>query len=109
MKVNDRVLRMIGLARRAGKVQAGAFLAEKSVHRGDACLVIIAADAAQNAKKRMKDACAYYGVEYIEYADKEALAACIGKENIATVCINDESLAKGIKDKYRESFSDGKQ
>lgn len=102
MTMGDRVLGMIGLARRAGKAQAGAFLAEKAVRAGEAQLIIVAGDAAQNAKKKMKNACSYYGVEYMEYGTKNTLAASIGKENIAVVCINAESFAKGILDKYRQ-------
>lgn len=109
MKANDSVLRMVGLAKRAGKVKLGANLAEQAVHNGSAQLAIVAADAAQNAKKRMKDACQYYGVEYIEYATKEDLAACVGKEELAALCIIDKNFAKGIKDKYRQSLLEDRE
>ena len=102
MAAGDRVLGMIGLARRAGQALAGTFLAEKSVRAGAAQLIVVALDAADNAKKKMKNTCSYYGVEYIEYGTKASLAASIGKENIAVVCINGESFAKGIIDKYRQ-------
>lgn len=100
--MNDRVLSMIGLARRAGKVGTGAFLAEKDIQSGKAELIIIAGDGADNVKKKFTNSCKYYEVEYIEYATKEQLGQCTGKENIAVVSINDRNFVRGIKDKLKK-------
>ena len=42
---NDRVLNLIGLAQKAGKVVSGEFMTEKAVKTGEAALVILAEDA----------------------------------------------------------------
>ena len=41
----DKVLNLIGLAQKAGKVVSGEFMTEKAVKTGEAALVILAEDA----------------------------------------------------------------
>ena len=45
MTQNSKVLSMLGLAAKAGKVASGEFSTEKEVKSGNACLVIVAEDA----------------------------------------------------------------
>ena len=47
---NDRVLNLIGLAQKAGKVVSGEFMTEKAVKTGEAALVILAEDASENTQ-----------------------------------------------------------
>ena len=96
---NDKVLSMVGLARRAGAVGVGAFLAEKHIQNGKAEMIIVAVDSADNVKKKFTNSCKYYEVDYYEYGTKDTLGQCTGKENIAVVSIDDYNFAKGIKDK----------
>ena len=51
----ERLLNMIGLARRAGKVSTGAFVCEKMIKSRRARLVILACDASENTKKAVTD------------------------------------------------------
>lgn len=51
MTQNSKVLSMLGLAAKAGKVASGEFSTEKEVKSGNACLVIVAEDASDNTKK----------------------------------------------------------
>ena len=44
MTQNSKVLSMLGLAAKAGKVASGEFSTEKEVKSGNACLVIVALD-----------------------------------------------------------------
>ena len=46
----DRILNLIGLAMKAGKVVSGEFSVEKCIKSGKARLVIIATDASENTK-----------------------------------------------------------
>ena len=96
----DGVLSMIGLARRALKAEPGAFLAQKSLQSGKSNLIIVAADAADNIKKKFTDSCKYYRVLCIEYSNKAMLGKYTGKENIAVVSINDINFAKGILGRF---------
>jgi ribosomal protein L7Ae-like RNA K-turn-binding protein len=100
MNKQDKVLSMVGLAKKAGKLAAGSFLAEKAVRDGWAELLIVAEDAAQNIKKKFSNSSEYYEIDYMEYGTKETLGHFTGYENIAVVAITDAGLAKAIEDKY---------
>ena len=50
--MNDKVISLLGLAERAGKIASGEFAAEKAVKTGKARLIIVAEDASDNTKKK---------------------------------------------------------
>ena len=54
MKQN-KVLSMLGLATKAGKISSGEFSTEKEIKTGYAALVIVAEDASDNTKKKFKN------------------------------------------------------
>ena len=60
--MNDKVISLLGLAERAGKIASGEFAAEKAVKTGKARLIIVAEDASDNTKKKFSDMCKYYQV-----------------------------------------------
>ena len=95
----DKVLGMIGLARRAGVLYAGIDIALDAIKSRRAKLVIIAADASQGTKKTVTDSCRFYKTEYAEYSDKEALGRCIGRESCAVAAICDAGMAGAVMDK----------
>lgn len=99
----DRVLSMIGIAAKAGKVLSGEFSTEKAIKCGQAYLVIVAQDASDNTKKHFSDMCVYRGLSYLEYASKESLGGCIGKEFRASLAVTDERLADAIQKTIRET------
>ena len=92
MTQNSKVLSMLGLAAKAGKVASGEFSTEKEVKSGNACLVIVAEDASDNTKKLFRNMCKYYEVPMEICATKEEL----GKAYRASICILDEGFAKSI-------------
>lgn len=95
-KMTDKVLAMVSIAGKAGKIASGEFSVEKAVKSGKAKLVIVAKDASDNTRKLFNNACAFYKVPIIEYSNKTDLGHCIGKDNRASVCILDEGLANAI-------------
>ena len=56
----------LGIARRAGAVFMGTEIIRDAVRRNKAKLVILAADASENTKKRLKNSCDFYGVRLFE-------------------------------------------
>lgn len=104
--MNDKILSMAGLARRAHKVSAGAFAGAQSVKNGGARLVIIASDASDNTKKQFADLCSFRKVPIIEYSDTEALGKCTGTATRAVISVNDKNFAKAISDIYNQSFGE---
>ena len=71
MKNNNKVLSLLGLATKAGKVASGEFSTEKSVKSGRGFLVLVADDASQNTKKKFQNMCDFYEVPIYFIADKE--------------------------------------
>ena len=49
----ERILQLIGLAKRAGKITAGTELVEKEISRGRAKLLILATDISPEVKKNL--------------------------------------------------------
>ena len=106
----ERLLRYLGLAARARRVIAGSALICTALQRrasGKTPLVVLsAADASENTKKRISDRTAYYEVPHFALsADAAALALAIGKRDgaVAAVGVTEPQLAKAITDLYQEN------
>lgn len=104
MTAKDKMLSMLGLAAKAGKVASGEFSVEKEVKSGRAFLVIVAGDASDNTKKLFRNMCAYYEVPFATFATKEELGHWIGKQHRASICILDEGFAKSIIKKISQNM-----
>lgn len=92
----NKVLSLISLATKAGKTASGEFCTEKEVKTGRAALVIVAADASDNTKKKFQNMCDFYEVPICFYKDKDTLGHAMGKEFRASLAVLDEGFAKGI-------------
>lgn len=92
----NRTLAMVGLATKAGKTKSGEFQTENAVKDGTAQLVIVAADASENTKKKFQNMCDFYKVPIYFYGDKDTLGHAMGKEFRASLAILDEGFAKEI-------------
>ena len=102
-----KLLNMIGLAKRAGKVSTGSFICEKMIKSRTAKLVVLASDASENTKKTIGDGCKFYGVKMIETADMDALGHAVGADALrAVISVNDSNFANAILDIY---LNDGKK
>lgn len=97
----DKVLSMIGLAAKSGKVVSGEFSVEKTIRSGRSYLVIVSEEASENTRKKFDDMTKYRGVPMYLYGTKEALGRCIGKEFRASLAITDENLAKAVEQKLK--------
>ena len=93
----DKILSLLGLAQRAGKIKSGNFTVEQSVKGGKAQLVLTAGDTSDTSKKNIRDMCSYYEVECMEYSVKEGLGHALGKEFRSVLSIEDKGFADKIK------------
>ena len=96
MKKNNKVLSLLGLATKAGKVASGEFSTEKSVKTGKGFLVLVADDASQNTRKKFQNMCDFYEVPIYFIANKEELGRFCGKEFRASLAVQDENFAKAM-------------
>ena len=97
----DRILSMLGLAAKAGRVVSGEFSTEKAVKSQKAFLVIVSKEASENTKKMFRKMCSFYQVPMYLYAPKEALGNAIGKQFRASVAVLDEGFAKSLEEKLK--------
>jgi ribosomal protein L7Ae-like RNA K-turn-binding protein len=102
MQVDKKMLNMLGLATRAGKVTSGEFSVEKAIKEQKAYMCIVAGDASDNTKKLFNNKCDYYNVPIHVCFDKETLGHAIGKEARASIAILDQGFADAIA-KFFES------
>ena len=89
----DRVLGMLGIACRAGRVESGSFLAEKAIQGRRAYLVIAAGDAGKNTVSMLMNKCAYYHVPFRTYETMEVLGHALGKGDRSCLAVTDEGIA----------------
>lgn len=94
--INNKVLSLIGLATKAGKIVSGEFATEKSVKTGKGLLVLVAEDASENTRKKFQNMCDFYEVPMYLLSDKESLGRAMGKEFRASAAIQDENFARAI-------------
>ena len=92
----DKILNLISLAAKAGKVKTGEFLTTKTLQEGYAWLVIIATDTSEKSTKRLEGISENYGCKSIIYGTKEELGHYTGKEFKSVICITDKGLADAI-------------
>lgn len=96
--MNKNYLNILGLANAAKKIVSGETLL-KNIRNGKVSLVLIAANASDNIKKKLTDKCHYYHIQYyIIDVESDVLAKAIGKENRVAVGIIDRGFAKKIKE-----------
>ena len=94
--MQNKVLSMIGLATKAGKITSGEFSVEKAVKSGKAYLVIVAEDASDNTKKMFTNMCTFYEVPIYFYGNKEILGNAMGKETRASLALLDTGFSNAI-------------
>lgn len=104
--MEDRVLGLLGLARRGGMVTFGDnVLPLLSKKRNK--FVIIASNASDNTKKKWIDKCTYYQCEYVIYSSKELLAQSIGMNEVAVIGLFEPKLITKVKNLLKEGDIDG--
>ena len=96
----NKLLGLIGLCARAGRLVSGEDAAEKLIRSGKACLAFIDEKASANARKAMTNACATYGVELISLPEGE-LGRISGKPGRMAAATADEGFANSMKNIYR--------
>lgn len=96
MENNRKVLNLIGLATKAGKLVSGEFSTEKSVKDKKAVLVIVSEEASDNTRKMFTNMCTYYKVPIYFFGKKEELGRAMGKEQRASLAVLDKGLADAM-------------
>lgn len=105
--MNKKLLSMLSICQKAGKIVSGEFAVEKALQDGSALYVIIANNASENTKKKFENKSFYYKIEYIIYGEKELLSNSIGKYNRTVFAILDEGFYKKIREYIENDIKQG--
>jgi len=98
----DRILNLLGIAKKAGKLAVGSEAAAKAVRNGSAVLVITATDASDGSKRRAKANTSENRVEYLSVPyTKFELGNITGRGSPGTVAILDRGLANSFSEKLK--------
>ncbi|MCH4170500.1 YlxQ-related RNA-binding protein [Agrilactobacillus composti] len=95
MDQTQKLMNLIGLAMRAGKIITGEELVLKALIAGKLKLVFIASDAGSATTKKLNDKTTYYHVPIHDQLSTEQLTKAIGRPR-KIIGINDAGFAKGM-------------
>ena len=91
----DKVLNLLGLAQRAGKLSSGDFIVEKAMKRSPLSCSI-AGDCAANNEKKYIQLAELHHIPLRKVGCKETLGTAIGKEVRVVVAVEDDGFAKAL-------------
>lgn len=103
-----KVLSLLGLCVRAGKVVFGVPMICEAMRKGGAAkprAVFEASDTSDNTHKRISDKCAFYGTRiYRLDIDGATLAHALGKSaSLAAVAVTDEKMCAMVEENIKKS------
>ena len=101
--MNDRVLGMIALGIKAGKVVSGKYQVAQMLELGKVKLIIFAEDAAKNTTESLKTKARKEKIEVITYGTSQVFEHILGKKDKKVIGITDENFSKAIIEKYETS------
>lgn len=112
--MTDKVLSLLSLSKKAGRIKSGGFQTEEAVKSGSAALVIIASDASENTKKHFSDMAAFRDIPFRIYSDSGSLGHALGQEMRKSLAVTDQGFAKSILELIDKSadtrrYKDGKE
>ncbi|MDD6551415.1 MAG: ribosomal L7Ae/L30e/S12e/Gadd45 family protein [Lachnospiraceae bacterium] len=112
--MTDRVLSLLSLSKKAGRIKSGGFQTDEAVKSGMAYLVIVSSDASENTRKHFSDMASYRDIPFRIYSDSGSLGHAIGADMRKSLAVTDEGFAEKIQeliDKAADTrrFTDGKE
>lgn len=102
---DERIVRLLGLAAKAGKLVYGTDMVCEGLRAKKRILLVVeSGDSSENTHKKITDKCAYYGVKHVRLSlDTERFGAALGKRGgLAAVGVLDASFASGIESHLNE-------
>ena len=94
---------MLGLCMRAGRLVSGAQGVESAVKAGKAYLVLVDADASEETKKSVSDACRFRQIP-LAVTERELLGSAIGRPGRMVAAVTDAPFANRIRQLLEEGI-----
>ena len=96
--MNEKTIRLIWLARRAGKCTLGASATEAAIKQKRCFLVIIAANAGGSTRDKFVNLSKKTDIQHIFCEDRYELGKAVGYTEKSVIGITDKGFAKGVSD-----------
>ena len=95
--MNRKIASLLSLCTKAGMLRTGEGSAEKLLRNKTARLVIVAADASDNTKKKFTNKCFFYQIPIRVFGERGDLSKCVGKNQRAVFIITDDGFATQLQ------------
>ena len=96
METNDRLMSLLGLARKAGKLELGSEAVKQAVHRRKAKLVLLSGDLSPRTLQAMQEEAEKAGVRTAALpAGMDAVQAALG-QRAGVLAVNDSGFAEAL-------------
>lgn len=102
----NRVLGMLGISAKAGKVVCGNDATLEDIERHKVKLVIVAENASEKTKKNMRYVCEKNKIPLLEFGNIDEISRTIGKNNKAIIGIKSKSLSEEIEKLIKNNGGD---
>ena len=90
-----RLLALLGLAHRAGRLAVGLTAVRRQVARGERPLVLVACGAGESLRRRLREMSPVRGIRW-DCFPREELAAALGRTELAVVGLSDPAFLGGV-------------
>ena len=92
----NKLITMLGFAKRAKKLASGANAVQRSILSGRSCLVIIAADSGDSLKRKFTRLCEENEIKVLIYSSNEELSIMTGENNKSIYSVENPNLAEEL-------------
>ncbi len=96
LEPGNKIFNLLGLARKAGKLQAGTEAVKGSLKKGDCCLLVISTDMSDRIKKDYMAISSRNDIKCLEIADRIQLGRAVGKSQVTILSVNEAGIAQQI-------------
>lgn len=93
---NDKVLNLLGLAYKAGKIVCGAAAAEQHLRKQAAYILLLAEDCGANNEEKYLRLSTQKDINVIRRYTKEQLGQALGRAQTAVVVLTDKGFADAM-------------
>ncbi len=103
--MKKRILNMLGLAKRAGRIKSGSFSVETALRSREAKLVILAEDTAPGIRKLITDKAAFRKTPILIWGSKDELGKALGQTDRSCLALTDDNFAGRIAEMIEEDMN----
>lgn len=96
MEKNDRLMNLLGLARKAGKLELGSEAVKQAVRRHRAALVLLCADLSPKSAQAMREEAERAGIKAAELPEEmDTVQAALG-QRAGVMAVKDSGFAEAL-------------